>query len=41
MKAEMLQSQFAALEEPEDAIVISIDQDLVAIVDEIEGELAP
>lgn len=39
MKAEMLQSQFAALEEPEEAIVVDIDQDLVSIVTEIEEEL--
>ena len=41
MKAEMLQSQFAALEEPEEAFVVDIDQDLDAIVDEIEGVLVP
>ena len=35
MKAEMLQSQFAALEEPEEAIVIDIDQDLDSIVADI------
>jgi gluconokinase len=39
MKAEMLQSQFAAFEEPEEAVVVSIDQDLDSIVTEIEGEL--
>ena len=39
MKAEMLQSQFAALEEPEEAFVVDIDQDLDTIVEEIEGEL--
>ncbi len=41
MKAGMLQSQFAALEEPEDAVVVSIDQDLDSIVGEILGELFP
>ncbi|MEM8641888.1 MAG: gluconokinase [Cyanobacteria bacterium P01_G01_bin.54] len=35
MKAELLKSQFASLEEPQDAIVVEIDQDLAAIVAEI------
>jgi gluconate kinase len=39
MKAEMLRSQFAALDEPEEAFVVDIDQDLDTIVEEIEGEL--
>ena len=32
MKADMLQSQFATLEEPTDALVVNIDQSIDAIV---------
>lgn len=39
MKAEMLQSQFATLEEPKEAIVVSTDKDLDSIVVEIVGKL--
>ncbi|MCC7418513.1 MAG: gluconokinase [Acidobacteria bacterium] len=39
MKADMLTSQFAALEEPTDAIVVGISQAPEAIVEEILGEL--
>jgi gluconokinase len=35
MKASLLQSQFDALEEPEDALIVSIDQPVDAIVDAI------
>ena len=35
MKADMLQSQFATLEEPEEAVIVSIGQDLDSIVAEI------
>lgn len=39
MKADMLKSQFATLEEPADAIRVSIDQPAGAIIDEILGQL--
>jgi len=35
MKAQMLQSQFDALEEPGDAIVVGIDQNIEAIVNAV------
>jgi gluconate kinase len=35
MKAEMLQSQFSALENPKDALVVDISQDLDGITKEI------
>jgi len=44
MKARMLRSQFEALEEPDDAIVIDIDQEVDAIVSQIlryKGNLSP
>ena len=39
MKAEMLASQFAALEEPRDAIVVDVSQPPGAIVDRILSDL--
>lgn len=39
MKADMLQSQFDALEEPENAIVVSIEGEIDKIVDEIINTL--
>ena len=40
MKANMVASQFAALEEPADAIVVDIDRPPAAIVEEIVARLA-
>jgi gluconokinase len=39
MKAEMLRSQFEVLEEPEDALIIDIDQKIDTIVDQIIDEI--
>ncbi len=39
MKAGMLDSQFASLEEPEDAIVMDVGNSLEDIVSQIETEL--
>lgn len=39
MKAEMLQSQFDTLEEPQDALVIDIGQEVDTIVDDIIADL--
>lgn len=39
MKAELLRSQFAALEKPEDALTVSIDQHVTAIVEMVITEL--
>jgi len=41
MKAEMLRSQFAALEEPTNALTIDIDQDVEEIVAEILAQINP
>ena len=40
MPAALLDSQFAALEEPQDAIVVDIDQPVAAIVARIAEALA-
>lgn len=40
MKAGLLESQFAALEEPEDVLVVSIDQSVATIVDHIVEHFA-
>lgn len=39
MKAEMLHSQFAALEEPEDVLTVEVSQPIPSIVDEIIDQL--
>ena len=39
MKADMLASQFEALEEPSDALVVDVSQPPGAIVDQILAEL--
>jgi gluconate kinase len=39
MKADMLASQFAALEEPSDALVVGISAPPVAIVEQIVAQL--
>ena len=39
MKADMLASQFAALEEPSDALIVDISQPAAAIVEQILAEL--
>lgn len=41
MPQSLLQSQFDALEEPENAIVVNVDQPVERIVDEIVRRLAP
>ena len=40
MRAEMLAGQFRELEEPAEAITVSIDRDLDTIVDDILSRLA-
>ena len=40
MQPNMLASQFAILEEPEDAIVVEVDQTIEAIIDEIMVSLS-
>jgi gluconokinase len=40
-KLNLLPSQFAALEEPRDAMVVEIDQPVEAIVDEVVAKLGP
>ena len=40
MTEQMLASQLATLEEPENAIVIAVDQSVEKIVEEIRGRLA-
>jgi gluconokinase len=39
MKPEMLKSQFEALEEPKDAVVVNVEREIVEIVENVKREL--